>query len=279
MKPQGLKKLIALMLTLAMALCAFACAAPAAEQPAAAPAQEAEAATPTIDKIKEAGKLVMLTNATFPPFEYVADDGSVVGVDADIAKLIADAIGVELEIVDMDFDLLIDALATGKGDLVAAGMTVTEERQQAINFSTPYIAMGLQVVVPADSDIASFDDLAGKKIAVQLGTTGDIYAAEQIEGAEVLSFKGMVEAGQAVLSGNAEAAIIDVLPAEYIVAQSADALKLLGVIAEEETALGVAKGQDDLLTLVNDVLAKAEADGYLQAQFDTHMASFDPTAY
>lgn len=269
-----MKKLFAVLLAIAMLTSFAACSA-------SKPASDvsADSATPTINKIKEAGKLVVLTNATFPPFEYIGDDGEVVGVDADIAKLIADKIGVELEIVDMDFDLLVEALVGGKGDMIAAGMTATDEKKLSIDFSDTYIKMGLQVIVPVGSDIKSFDDLAGKKIAVQLGTTGDAYATENVEGAEVLPFKGMVEAGQAVVSGNADAAIIDVLPAEYIVKQNADKIELLGLISEEDIALGVAKGQEDFLVLINEVLKENMKNGTIDQQFDLHMASFDADAY
>lgn len=269
-----MKKLFAVLLAIAMLASFAACSA-------SKPASDvsADSATPTIDKIKEAGKLVVLTNATFPPFEYIGDDGEVVGVDADIAKLIADKIGVALEIVDMDFDLLVEALVGGKGDMIAAGMTATDEKKLSIDFSDTYIKMGLQVIVPVGSDIKSFDDLAGKKIAVQLGTTGDAYATENVEGAEVLPFKGMVEAGQAVVSGNADAAIIDVLPAEYIVKQNADKIELLGLISEEDIALGVAKGQEDFLALINEVLKENMENGTIDQQFDLHMASFDADAY
>ena len=257
-----MKKVFAMILSLVLVLSLCTCAF-------------AESETPTIDKIKEAGKLVMMTNATFPPFEYLGDDGQPAGVDIDLAQKIADEIGVELEVIDMDFDLLIEALMNGKGDLVAAGMTRTDERAESIDFSVIYISMGLKVIVPVDTDIASFDDLADKTIAVQLGTTADIFVEENFPDAEPLAFKSAVEAGNAVANGQADAAIIDLLPAEYIVSQNNEAIKLMdGLISEEETAMGVAKGHEDFLAVVNAVLTEAIESGYMDEIFDQHMQSF-----
>ena len=257
-----MKKVFALVLSLMLAVSMMSAAL-------------AESETPTIDKIKEAGKLVMMTNATFPPFEYLGDDGQPAGVDIDLSNKIAEALGVELEIIDMDFDLLIEALKSGKGDLVAAGMTRTDERAKSIDFSMIYISMGLKVMVPIGTDIETFDDLEGKTIAVQLGTTADIFVEENIPTAEPLAFKSAVEAGNAVANGQADAAIIDLLPAEYMASQNTDKVYLMeGLISEEETAMGVAKGQEDFLAVVNEVLADAVESGYLQEIFDQHMASF-----
>ncbi|MBO7249931.1 MAG: transporter substrate-binding domain-containing protein, partial [Clostridia bacterium] len=121
--------------------------------------------------------LKMGTNAEFPPYEYY-ENGVIVGIDAEIAKAIADKLGMELEIVDMKFDAILASVQSGGVDMGVAGMTITDERLESVNFSVSY-ATGVQVViVKADSDIASPDDLAGKKIGVQLATTGDIYASD-----------------------------------------------------------------------------------------------------
>lgn len=260
-----MKKIFAIVLVVMLALGACACA---------------ESATPKLDAIKEAGKIVMITNATFPPFESLDDAGNVVGVDADISQLIADKLGVELEIIDMDWTLLIEALKSGKGDFVAAGMTITEDRLKEVDFTIPYIAMGLKAMVPLDTDIVTYDDMADKKIAVQLGTTSDLYASEFYPDAEILAFNGTVEAGLAVVSGNADCAIIDLLPGTFIAQQYADKIKLMdGLVSEEETGIAVAKGDDDLAEFINGVLEEAMANGFIQQQFDLHMASFDIDAY
>ena len=228
----------------------------------------------TLQDIKDAGKLVLLTNSGFPPFEYV-EGTEVVGVDIELAQLIADEIGVELEVVDMDFNLLIEALKSGKGDLIAAGMTVTDERAEEIDFSIVYIEMGLKVIVPVDSDITSFDDLEGKKIGVQASTTADIYAQENYTTAEVLQFTKPVDAVNAVMSGNADAAIIDLLPAEAFVNEYPSEIKLLdGLLSEEVTAMGVQKGSDELLEVVNSVLQKSLDDGTFDTIFNKHMEKY-----
>ena len=257
-----MKKIAALLLSLVLIVstCSFALA---------------ESETPTVDKIKAAGKLVMMTNATFPPFEYQGDNGEIAGVDIDLAQKIADELGVELEIVNMEFGLLIEALMNGKGDLVAAGMTRTDERAESIDFSVIYISMGLKVMIPVDSDIETFDDLEGKTIAVQLGTTADIYVEENITTATALPFQSAVEAGDAVATGKADAAIIDLLPAEYMAKQNEGKVVLMdGLISEEETAMGVAKGQEDFLVIVDTVLTECMENGFLDESFEKHMSSY-----
>jgi len=141
--------------------------------------------TNSVEKIKKAGEIVLLTNAQFPPYEYLGDDNNPAGVDIDIAQKIADELGVKLTVVDMDFDGLIPALNGGKGDFVAAGFTITEERKQSVDFSDPY-ATSTQMVIVTKEDPkvseATVDALAGKTVGVQLGTTGDIFVTDEVEG-------------------------------------------------------------------------------------------------
>lgn len=223
--------------------------------------------TPTIDAIKERGEIIMLTNAQFPPFEYLADDGTVQGVDADLAQAVADELGVDLRIVDMDFDGIVSALKSGKGDFAAAGMTITEERQREVDFTDEYVTSSQMVVVRTDSDLSGDKDaldaaLSGKNIAVQQGTTGDWYASgdteatgSNIQGANVLQFKSAVEAGMNLANGKADAVIIDQKPAEAIVASQDGKLKMLDTkLTDEQYAFAVQKGQEDLLAVINQVL-------------------------
>lgn len=262
----NIKKIVALVLATVMV---FAMAACGSSAPKAAASD-----TPSIDAIKEKGKLVVMTASGFPPFEYIDASGAVTGVDLELAKLIADEIGVDLEIVDMNFDLLIDSLKSGKGDLVAAGMTATAARAEIIDFSTIYISLGLKVVVPANSIVNSFDDIDGKKIAVQESTTADIFAQEHYKNAEILGFKTAIDACNAVKSGNVDCAIVDMLPAEYMTSNSPDINLLEGLVSAEETAMAVAKGHEDLLAVVNKVLEKAMTDGTLDELFNKHMENF-----
>ena len=225
-----------------------------------------------VDAIKEKGEIVMLTNAAFPPFEYLADDGSVQGVDADIAQAVADKLGVKLKIVDMDFDSIVNSLKAGKGDFAAAGMTVTEERLKQVDFSDEYVTSSQMVVVRADSDLegdkAAIDAaLSGKNIAVQEGTTGDWYAGgdettgSTIKDANVLQYKSATEAALHLASGKADAIIIDQKPAEAIVAANEGKLKVLDTkLTDEQYAFAVQKNQEDLLAIINEVVAEYKGD-------------------
>ncbi len=227
----------------------------------------------SIEAIKAKGELVLLTESGFPPFEY-ADEGAgsvdgVNGVDIEFGKLLAEKLGVTLKVVDMNFDSLTLALSENKGDLIAAGMTNNPERAEVVDFSSSYYDNGLFVLVAKDSKIQSLDDLKGKKVSVQQGTTGDI-AAQKVEGAEVLQFKSMIEAGEAVNSYKSDASIMDILTAQILVATK-DNLKILDFPVEsEKTALAVAKGNSGLLELVNEVIQEVKDSGQLQKWFDVH---------
>ncbi len=244
------------------------------------PADSGAPAGDAVARIKDAGKIVMLTNAQFPPFEYTDDAGAPVGVDPDLAQAIADELGVELEIIDMDFDGLVDALKAGKGDFIAAGFTVSEERLKEVDFSTEYVTSAQMVVIPKGSDLAADDAaLSGKTISVQEGTTGDFYAsgdqdmtASQIADANVLRFKSGIEAGMAVASGKADAMIIDELPATKIVESQSDALELLPTkLTDEQYAFAVNKGCEDLLEVINKVLTEKIDDGTVDSLVNQHM--------
>lgn len=235
--------------------------------------------TPTVDAIREKGEIIMLTNAQFPPFEYQGDDGTIMGVDPDIAQAVADEIGVKLQIVDMDFDGIIDALQAGKGDFAAAGMTVTEERKKQVAFTDEYVTSAQMVVIPKGSDLTADDEaLSGKNIAVQEGTTGDWYAdgdtentGSTIKDANVLRFKSGVEAGMMLAQGKADAMILDQKPAEAIVAAQSDKLELLPKkLTDEQYAFAVQQGQDDLVELINSVL-KDYKNGQVDELINQHM--------
>lgn len=227
----------------------------------------------SVEAIKKKGELVLLTESGFPPFEYADNSNDAVdgvnGVDIEFGKALADKLGVKLKVIDMDFDSLTVALAANKGDLIAAGMTNTPERAEVVDFSQTYFDNGLFILLPKGSDIKSVDDLQGKKISVQQGTTGNIFA-DKIEGAEVLEFKGMVEAGLALTNGNADASIMDVLTAQILVHNNDKLMLLDNAVESEETALAVAKGNESLLKEVNELLTELQADGMIQTWFDEH---------
>lgn len=206
-------------------------------------------------------KLVMATNAEFPPYEFY-EGKEVVGIDADIAAAVAEEMGMELEIEDMAFDSIITAVTSGKADIGAAGMTVTEERLENVDFTDTYATATQVIIVKEDSAIAGPDDLTGKKIGVQLGTTGDIYA-DDIEDATVERYNKGFEAVQALQQGKIDAVVIDGEPAKEFV-KEAEGLKILDeAFTEEEYAIAVKKGNDELKEKINDALANLKESGKL----------------
>jgi len=252
-----MKKILAIVLVLALALSLFAGCAKKSYR--------------TVEEIKKSGKIVMMTNAQFEPYEYIAG-GKIVGADIELAQMVADALGVTLEIIDMDFDGLVDALSSGKGDFIAAGMTNTEERAKKVDFSIEYVRNGLLIVVPADSDIKSPDDLAGLRIAVQEGTTSDTYVTDEIADAEVMRYKDAITAGNTVSDGKADACVLDIKPAEGVVANSNGKLKLLPeLLTEESMSMAICKGNSELVKIINEILQKAKDDGTVEALVQKHM--------
>lgn len=286
-------KILALLLAVLLALGLFGACANTADQSSAGgetppadsdagnadsePAQDGDAGedtssdTPTLDRIRQAGKLVMLTNAAFPPFEYLGANNEIMGVDADIAAVIAEEIGVELQIVDMDFDGIPMAIASGQGDLGIAGMTALDERREVVDFSINYLdTTQLIIVQESNTDITSPDDLSGKSIGVQLGTTGDVFASD-IEGAEAVRFKTGPDAGLALANGQVDCVIIDAMPAQMIVDANTGLRLLEEPFTEEQYAIAIAKGNDDLREVVDRVLARLLEDGTIDALIEKHV--------
>ena len=227
---------------------------------------------------KDDGKLIMATNATFPPYEY-KDGDKIVGIDAEVAEKIAEKLGKELVIEDVEFGSIIAGVQTGKFDIGMAGMTVTPEREKSVNFTKSY-AKGVQaVIVTEDSPIKSLDDLKGDgsmKFGVQQDTTGDIYASDTAENGgygeeNVIRFKAATDTVQALKSGKVDAVIIDNEPAKSFVA-STSGLKILdGAWVDEDYAVCVAKENTELLNQVNKALDELKADGTLQQIVDKYI--------
>ncbi|MCR5100984.1 MAG: transporter substrate-binding domain-containing protein [Butyrivibrio sp.] len=208
------------------------------------------------------GKLIMATNAEFPPYEYHEND-TIVGIDAEVAALIAEKLGLEFEIEDIAFDSVIPEVISGKADMGMAGMTVTEERKQSVNFSDTY-ATGIQaIIVPEGSEIASADDLAGKIIGVQTGTTGDIYATDDYGDENIERYAKGMEAVQALSQGKIDAVIIDNEPAKVFVSETEGLTILESPYVEEEYAIAVSKENEALLEAINGALAELKEDGTL----------------
>ena len=220
----------------------------------------------------EAGKLTMATNAAFPPYEMTTDAGEFEGIDIDTAKAIAEKLGLELQIDDMDFDAALLSVQQGKADIAMAGITVTDERMAVMSFSDSY-ATGIQsVIVPEGSDIASEDDLAGKKIGTQRGTTGYLYCSDDFGEDAVVAYDNGLTAVQALNNGQVDAVVIDNEPAKAYV-ESNPGLKILDTsYAEEDYAIGMAKGSS-LEAAVNAALEELKADGTLQAIVDKYITA------
>ena len=284
-----MKKLTALLLGTAMVLSLAACggSASSSESTASSEAASSEAASTEEASAETAsaevttvtpGKLTMSTNAAFPPYEMTADDGSFEGIDVEIAGAIADKLGLELQIDDMDFDAALMAAQSGKSDMVMAGVTVTEDRLVNLDFSETY-SNGIQVViVPEDSDITSIDDMTGKMIGVQRGTTGDLYCSDTVENGgfgeeNVTPYDNGLTAVQALLNGQVDCVVIDNAPAQEFV-KANPGLKILDTeYANEEYAIGVKKGNTQLLDAINGALAELKADGTVQSIVDKYITA------
>ena len=289
-----MKKLLAIVLTcLLMVTMLAACGSPKTETPSttAAPAETQATAAPETTAAAQTeataasfttivpGKLVMSTNASFPPYEMVAADGSLEGIDIDVAAAIAQKLGLELQIDNMGFDACILAVQQGKSDICMAGLTVTPERSAVMDFTDTY-ANGVQVViVAANSDIATLDDLANDKmIGTQMGTTGYIYCSDTVENGgygedHVVPYDDGAAAIQALLKGQIDAVVIDNMPAQEYVAAN-PGLKILDMeYANEDYAIGVAKGNTALLDAVNAALNELIADGTVQSIVDKYISA------
>ena len=225
------------------------------------------------------GKLTMSTNASFPPYEMVADDGSFEGIDIEVAGAIAEKLGLELQVDDMGFDAALQAAQTGKSDMVMAGVTITEERQAVMDFSNSY-ANGVQVVIVKEgSPIQTVDDLANANmIGCQMGTTGYIYCSDTPENGgfgedHVTPYDDGAAAVQALMNGQIDAVVIDNMPAQEYVAANPGLKILDGEFTNEDYAIGVAKGNTALLDAINGALEELTNDGTIQSIVDKYISA------
>ena len=261
----------------ALALTACGGSASTASSAASSVAASSEAASTSAAAAElttvEAGKLTMATNAAFPPYEMTTDAGAFEGIDIDTAQAIADKLGLELQIDDMDFDAALLSVQQGKADIAMAGVTVTDERKNVMDFSDSY-ATGIQsIIVPEGSDIASPDDLAGKKIGTQRGTTGYIYCSDDFGDDAVVAYDDGLTAVQALNNGQVDAVVIDNAPAKEFVAANPGLVLLDTSYAEEDYAIGMAKGNTALEDAVNAALEELKADGTLQSIVDKYITA------
>lgn len=220
------------------------------------------------DSIKSSGKIVMSTNAEFEPFEF-KDDNKIVGIDVDIANKIAGKMNAQLSINDVDFDSLVMELKSNKCDFVAAGMTITDDKKENVDFSDPYFDATQSIIVAKGSSIKSRTDLNGKKVGVQQGTTGDTYCTNEdgtsdITVGSVERFNKGADAITDLLNGKLDAVVIDDFPAQKFVSKHPDQLeKLSDALTVEHYAIAVKKGNTDLLNDINLVLKEMKSSGEL----------------
>ena len=281
-----MKKVFALALTVLMVMSMFAgcgssntakATTAATEAPATtaeATAAETTAAATAASELKtvEAGKLIMSTNAAFPPYEMVADDGSFEGIDVEVAGAIAGKLGLELVVDDMDFDAALLAVQQNKSDIVMAGVTVTEDRQLIMNFSDSY-ATGVQVVIVKEGSDVTLDNQGEKMIGTQRGTTGYIYTSGDYGDDHVTAYDNGASAVQALLNGQVDCVVIDSAPAEAFVAANAGLTILDTEYVTENYAIGVNKDNTALLDAINQALAELTADGTVQAIVDKYITA------
>ncbi len=220
------------------------------------------------------GKLVMATNAFFPPYEFY-DGDTIVGIDAEIAAEVASRLGLELEIQDVEFDSIIAGVQSGKYDIGCAGMTVTEDRLQSVNFTTSY-ATGIQsIIVLEGSEITDIDALIEGDyiVGVQQGTTGDIYMSDDIGDDRVDRYNKGADAIVALINGNVDAVVIDNQPALAFVAANEGLTILETPYAVEDYAMAVSKDNEELLNEINRVLEEMTADGTIAAIIEKYIPS------
>lgn len=269
-----MKKILTLTLAAVMvlALCACGAKAPAAPASSAPAAISGEAAAPELNTV-EAGKLHMSTNAAFPPYEMVADDGTFEGIDVEVAGAIATKLGLELVVDDMGFDAALEAAQSGKSDIVMAGVSVTEARKEVMDFTDSYTTAVQVIIVKEDSTIATVDDLANAAmIGCQVATTGYIYCSDDYGEEKVTAFDNGAAAVMALLNGQVDAVVIDSAPAQEYVKANAG-LKILDTeYVEEEYAIGLAKNSE-LTEAVNGALAELIADGTVQSIIDKYITA------
>lgn len=268
------KKALVLSMAAIMALTLAACGGNKAAETTAAETAASEAkaeetkaeAEETEEKSEEkkeatGGVLTMGTNAEFPPYEF-REGGEIVGIDVEIMQAVAEELGMELKIEDMAFDSIFPAVASGKVDVGAGGITVTEERKMSMDFSDTYAKASQKVIVKEGSDITTPDDLKGKVIGVQLGTTGDLYCSDlEKEDSKVERYSKGFEAVQALLQDKVDAVVIDSEPAKVFIQQSEGLQILEESFTDEDYALVIKKGNTELLDKVNAALAKLKESG------------------
>lgn len=218
------------------------------------------------------GKLIMSTNAAFPPYEMTTDDGGFAGIDVEIAEAIAAKLGLTLEILDMDFDAALLAVNEKKSDIVMAGVTVNDDRKVVMDFTDSY-AKGVQVIIVTEDSPVTDANLGEGKIGAQRGTTGAIYTSDDFGEEHVTTYDNGASAVQALINGQVDCVVIDKAPAEEFVKANPGLKILETAYAEEDYAIGCDKGNTALVTAINNALKELTADGTIQQIVDKYIAA------
>lgn len=280
-----LKKVAAAVLAGMMAVSMAACGSSSSSTSTAASTTSEASSTAAeasgdsaVEAIKKKGTITMVTNAEFPPFEY-KDGNEVLGIDAQVAQKIADKLGVKLQITDIAFDSCIPALKSGKADFCAAGMSVTDDRKKNVDFTDPYFNASQAIIVPAsDSAIKTPEDLDGKVVGVQTGTTGDTYVTNEdgsndISVKEVKRYQKGMDAVSDLMAGRIDAVVIDNYPAQKFVSQNPDKITTLDkALTDENYAIACPKGSD-LVEVINEVIGELKDSGELDKIVDSETAA------
>ena len=267
-----MKKLLALVLALVMVMALAACA-PSNDGTESTPAandgeSNGEAKLVTIEE----GKLIMSTNAEFPPYEMTDDNGDYIGIDVEIATAIAQKLGLELEVLDVDFDAALLAVNEGKSDMVMAGVTVNDDRKLVMDFTDTY-ATGKQVVIVKEGSDVTIDNLGEQMIGTQRATTGNIYATDDYGEDHVTAYDNGATAVQALMNGQVDCVIIDNAPAQEYVKANAGLAILETEYVTEDYAIGCDKGNTQLVKAINEALAELVADGTVQDILDKYITA------
>ena len=219
-----------------------------------------------------ADKVKMITEATFPPYEFLRGH-EIVGIDVEICRAIAQKLGREFSCETVDFDSVIPAVISGKADLAAAGITITEDRKKNVDFSVPYVKTGIVVIYKKSVGFTGPEQLKGKKIGVQGGTTSETYVLEELK-QEPERSRSPAESVAALKSGRVEFVIADIDPAKNCVKGEPD-LAISDFITSEEYAIAIKKGQPELLKSINETIAEIKADGRLAKWIADYTAEAD----
>lgn len=266
-----MKKFLSVLMAAAMLLsiCALtACGGKTDPKPAEGTSDKTTAKVTTVNK----GKLTMSTNATFPPYEMTTDAKTFEGIDVEIAAAIAEKLGLELQVDDMDFDAALKAAQDGKSDMVMAGVTVNPDRELVMDFSESY-ATGVQVIIVKEGSKVTLENLGEQTIGTQRGTTGNIYCSDDFGDEHVIAYNDGIAAVQALQNGQVDCVVIDSAPAQSYVKANPGLVILDTEYITENYAIGFAEGNTQLLDAVNAALKELIADGTVKIIIDKYIPS------